>query len=106
MKSDLPSVIKLVAQFLNKETSEEQVQLLCKHLSFETMKSNSAVNFEDRVERIKKFNSDIKDGTFMRSGTVGKYKEELSPETVAKFNEWIKKNVTGTGLEHEYIFQI
>ncbi|KAF2893636.1 hypothetical protein ILUMI_12537 [Ignelater luminosus] len=106
MKSNLPSVIKTVAQFLNKEITEEQIQLLCKHLSFESMKSNPAVNFEELAKKLRKSNMVAKDGTFIRTGIVGKYKEELSPETINKFNEWIKANIRETELENEYIFQI
>ncbi|KAF2889289.1 hypothetical protein ILUMI_16884 [Ignelater luminosus] len=43
---------------------------------------------------------------FPSTGTVGKYKEELSAETITKLNEWIKKNVSGTELENEDIFQV
>ncbi|KAF2888704.1 hypothetical protein ILUMI_17469 [Ignelater luminosus] len=97
---------KAVAQFLNKEMNDEQVQLLCKHLSFESMKSNPGVNLEDYIERMRKFKLIVKDGAFFRTGTVGKYKEELSAETITKLNEWIKKNVSGTELETEDIFQV
>ncbi|KAF2902890.1 hypothetical protein ILUMI_03295 [Ignelater luminosus] len=106
MKADLPSTIKVVAKFLNKEISEEQVHLLCNHLSFQSMKKNPAVNFEDRIARIRSMNLIVKDKAFIRSGTVAKYKEELSPETIAKFDEWIKQNIAGTEVENEYIFHI
>ncbi|KAF2893634.1 hypothetical protein ILUMI_12535 [Ignelater luminosus] len=106
MKSELPSVIKVVAQFLNKELNEHQIQLLCNHLSFQSMKTNPAVNFEERVARIRSMNLVVKDGDFIRAGIVGKYKEELSPELIKQFNEWISKNIQGTELEREYIFHI
>lgn len=106
MKSNLSSVIKNVALFLNKEVNDKQAQMLCKHLSFQSMRSNPALNTEEYVEKLRKHNLVVKDGTFFRSGIVGKYKEELSPETVIKFNKWIKRNVKGTGLENDYIFQI
>lgn len=106
MKADLPAIIKRVAKFLNKEMTEEQVQLLSKHLNFQTMKSNPAVNFEDRIKRIKESNLNVKNGEFMRAGVVGKYKDELSPETIAEFNEWIDKNIRGTELGNDYIFYV
>ncbi|KAF2886676.1 hypothetical protein ILUMI_19497 [Ignelater luminosus] len=106
MKSNLPSVIKTVAQFLDKKINEEQIQLLCKHLSIESMKSNPAANLEEFTGMIRALNLVVKDGTFIRTGVVGKYKEELSPETINKFNEWIKENIRGTELENEDIFKI
>ncbi|KAF2893637.1 hypothetical protein ILUMI_12538 [Ignelater luminosus] len=106
MKANLPSVIRTVAQFLNRTITEEQIQLLCKHLSFESMKSNPAVNFEDLIEKMKKINLMVENEAFIRTGIIGQYKEELSPETIIKFNGWVKENVRGTELENEYIFQI
>ncbi|KAF2892847.1 hypothetical protein ILUMI_13326 [Ignelater luminosus] len=102
MKANLPEVIKKVAKFLEKELEEEQIELLTKHLSFESMKNNRAVNVESFVEKLRERNLCVEDGAFMRSGVVGKYKEELSPETIKKFDEWIKKNVVGTSFEQEY----
>ena len=60
MKRDLPSIIKKVAQFLDKTFSEDQVNelmmiidetrpkvsSLADHLSFKKMKNNAAVNKE------------------------------------------------------------
>ncbi|KOB52376.1 Uncharacterized protein OBRU01_24947, partial [Operophtera brumata] len=42
MKHDLPSVIQRTANFLNKTLSDEQVEKLCDHLSFNNMKTNRA----------------------------------------------------------------
>lgn len=78
MKADLPSVIKRVAKLLEKELAEEQIELLTKHLSFKSMKSNRAVNAEEFVDKLRESNLVVKDGAFIRSGVVGKYKEELN----------------------------
>lgn len=106
MKANLPSVIKKVAKFLEKEITEEQVEILAKHLSFESMKKNDAVNKEGYVNLLKENNLSVKDGAFMRSGSVGKYKEELSDETIKKLDEWSKQNIAGTGFEKEYDFNL
>ncbi|KAF2886189.1 hypothetical protein ILUMI_19984 [Ignelater luminosus] len=106
MKANLPSVIKKVAKFLGKELTEEQIELLTKHLNFQSMRENKAVNKEGYVNQLKENNLSIKDGRFMRSGTVGKYKEELSAETIKKLDEWIKQNVSGTDFEKEYDFSL
>ncbi|KAF2888446.1 hypothetical protein ILUMI_17727 [Ignelater luminosus] len=106
MKANLPAVIKRIAKFLEKKLTEEQIELLTKHLSFESMKNNRAVNFESSLEKLRKSNLMVRDGAFIRSGVVGKYKEELSPETIKRFDEWIKKNVAGTSFEQEYDFNL
>lgn len=102
MKTDLPAVIKKVAQFLDKPLSDEGITALTKHLSFDSMKNNLALNGEIFFEMLRKHNLAPKNGKFLRSGTVGKYKEELSPETVKKLDEWIKENISGTSFEQYY----
>jgi len=61
------------AAFLGKTLSEEQVQNLKDHLSFNKMKENSAVNLEAVIEKApkvdKKNNEDLK---FIRKGQVMK----------------------------------
>jgi len=105
MKEDLSSVIRKVATFMDKTLTNEQVQQLTKHLSFESMKKNDAVNYEKGNELRRKKNLAI-EGKFMRSGTVGKYKEELSSETIEKFDAWIKKNVEDTTFSEEYNYYL
>lgn len=106
MKANLSSVIKKVAQFLEKELTEEQVEILEKHLSFESMKKNDSVNGEEIVGQLRNNNLVNEDGSFIRAGKVGKYKEELSPEIIKEFGAWIKKNIAGTSLENGYIFNV
>jgi len=102
MKKDLAVVIKQVATFLDKQLTDRQIEELLKHLSFESMKNNKAVNVEDLIQLRKKKNLTIGDGSFIRSGTVGKYKEEMSAETIKKFGDWIKKNTEGTSFGEQY----
>ncbi|KAF5300812.1 hypothetical protein FQA39_LY19120 [Lamprigera yunnana] len=45
MKKDLVGVIKTVANYLERDLSEDAIQELSKHLSFDSMKNNSNVNF-------------------------------------------------------------
>ncbi|KAF2886583.1 hypothetical protein ILUMI_19590 [Ignelater luminosus] len=106
MKEDHPAVIRKVARFLGKELTDEQVGILVKHLSFESMKKNNAVNWEDYVQQLKKNNVGNKDDSFIRIGKVGTYKKELSPDTIKEFDAWTKKNITGTSLENEPIFNM
>lgn len=106
MKTALPSVIRQVAEFLEKDLTNAQIELLTKHLSFESMKNNPSVNWEDYIARLRKSNFVVKDGSFIRTGAMGKYKEELSSEMVKKLDEWIKENVAGTSFEQEYNFNL
>ncbi|XP_044738375.1 luciferin sulfotransferase-like [Chrysoperla carnea] len=84
MKSDLRSVIKQVIQFLDKNYSDDEISKLEKHLSFESMKNNPAVNDSHR------FSHD--GGKFLRAGIVGSYKSEMTPELIERFDKWILDN--------------
>jgi hypothetical protein len=50
MKADLSSVVDKVANFLGKSISLVDKPKLLEHLSFDSMKSNKAVNKEDFVQ--------------------------------------------------------
>ncbi|CAH0395136.1 unnamed protein product [Bemisia tabaci] len=99
MKKDLPSVIRKTAAFLGKSFSEEEVSRLAQHLSFESMKANRAVNYEPVVEINKKYNLIEKDGTFMRSGSVGGWKNMMTPQTIDQFDAWSDAKVKGSGFK-------
>ncbi|CAH0554476.1 unnamed protein product [Brassicogethes aeneus] len=100
MKKDLPSVIKTVSAFLEKNLTEEQVHLLTAHLSFESMKNNKAVNYEMIQELNKKYNLTNGEGTFMRSGIVGDHKAHMSESMIKKFDLWTKENTKNTQLNY------
>ncbi|XP_014225888.1 estrogen sulfotransferase, testis isoform-like [Trichogramma pretiosum] len=91
MKKDITSVIKKTAKFLNKDLNDEEIQRLAQHLSFESMKKNPAVNREVNIKWMK--SQSKVDGEFMRSGTVGQWKETMSEEMIEKFDAWIIENL-------------
>lgn len=97
MKMDLPSIVEKVNSFLGKKPlSSEELSKVCAHLSFDSMKANSSVNYKfwEKKEVVSKM-----DGTncnFMRKGKVGSWKEEMSPELAKRFDDWIEKHLNGT----------
>lgn len=99
MKKDLPSVVRRTARFLEKDLSEEQIDTLTNHLSFESMKNNPSVNYELVTDMNKKFNLVDYEGEFMRSGSVGGYKAAMTPEMVDEFNRWIQRNTKHTDFD-------
>ncbi|GLV32780.1 Sulfotransferase 2 [Carabus blaptoides fortunei] len=104
MKKNLPSVIKRVSNFLGKEISITQLNNLTEHLSFQSMKSNPSVNYESIVELNRKFKITDGIGCFMRSGTVGSYKADMTPELIAKFDIWTKGKLKGTDFPYAELF--
>lgn len=81
-----------VADFLEVSYSTEQERALLHHLSFEQMKNNVSVNFEDDIRRMER----AEDVVFIREGKVGNWKKVLSPEFSRLYEEWTKKNLEGT----------
>lgn len=86
------------AQFLGKTLTGEQVETLLKHLSFESMKSNSSVNYENVIEINKKFKLIEGDGQFMRSGKVDQWKGSMSEEYIKLFEDWSINNLKNIKL--------
>ncbi|XP_043497022.1 luciferin sulfotransferase-like [Polistes fuscatus] len=98
MKSDLPSIIKKAATFLNKRITDDEVQILAKHLSFTNMKNNPSVNYEEIIESYKKVKLTVTDGTFIRSGEVNQWKGKLSLDIIEKFDQLTRKMFDPIGL--------
>ncbi|XP_022913175.1 luciferin sulfotransferase-like [Onthophagus taurus] len=87
MSSDLIGVINKVSKFMNKSYSDEAIKELAKHLSFDQMKENRAVNKSDFVK-----NESVK---FIRKGKSDSYKSELDEEMIKKLDDWIEKSTKG-----------
>ncbi|KAB0794482.1 hypothetical protein PPYR_12482 [Photinus pyralis] len=103
MKKDITGVIEKVCHFLGEDPlTEEQLELLRERIDFKFMKNNRAVNYKRFVEAGRKNNPDVTD--FMRSGTVGNYREEMSDELISKFDEWIKRNISNTDFDEDYAY--
>ncbi|KXJ77353.1 hypothetical protein RP20_CCG007779 [Aedes albopictus] len=97
-KSDLKGTLRQVCSFFNKSYSEDQLETLAKHLSFDSLKNNKAVNFSDVTQRtLLESNRTDKladpNYKFMRQGEVEGWKKELDQETIEKFDEWTNSKV-------------
>jgi len=92
MKKDLRSVVLKTAEFLGKTMSDTQLEKLLNHLSFESMKSNPAVNNDEAIGNLNQLLGIQKKTHFIRKGKVDSWKEELSAESVKKLDDWIAKN--------------
>lgn len=99
LKQDLPGVIERVAKFLDKEITQEQIDKLADHLSFESMKNNPAVNYDWLVKLSKLYKPD-KNNSFMRAGQVGGYKAAMSEEMIERFEKWTTEHTKDTGLTY------
>nr|CAD7448559.1 unnamed protein product [Timema bartmani]CAD7457250.1 unnamed protein product [Timema tahoe] len=98
MKKDLPAIIRRTAVFLGKRLSDNQVDSLSHHLSFDSMKKNRSVNYEEVVEINRRFNLIPAEGDFMRAGQVGGWKGKMTEQQVEQFDQWTEEHLDGTGL--------
>ncbi|CAH1980007.1 unnamed protein product [Acanthoscelides obtectus] len=97
MSKDLPGMIRKVANFVERPMSDEKVAKLVKHLSFDTMRKNPAVNNENLIEKCRKDRGLEKSETnHMRQGKTGSHKTEMPPELIEKVERWIEDNTKGT----------
>lgn len=62
------------------------------------MKQNRAVNYEPVIEINKKYNLIEEDGSFMRCGKIGEWKEIMNPDLKDRFEKWEEENLKDSGL--------
>lgn len=56
------------------------------------MKNNPSVNYEDVVGNMRKMHGTVHNSKFMRKGKVGSWKDEMTPEMIAKLDAWTANN--------------
>lgn len=83
---------------MEKDLTEAQIEQLAAHLSFESMKTNPAVNYDWLVKMSNWLTRD--NNSFMRKGKVGGYKEVMTPEMIERFDTWTYENTKDTDLTY------
>ena len=107
MKKNLRAVIRRTASFLEVEVTEEDVLALEKHLSFDSMKRNDAVNKTDltvALHQIYKeaYNCTPPQGDFMRKGKVGDWKEYITGDLLDRFVHWEKHGLSDCDIQFDF----
>ncbi|KAM9305383.1 uncharacterized protein PAF06_013931 [Gastrophryne carolinensis] len=87
--------IRRVMEFLGKDLSEEVVQRIQKHTSFESMKANPMVNFT--IVPISVMDHSI--SPFFRQGKVGSWKDHFLVSQNNLFDQEYEKRMSGSGLK-------
>ncbi|XP_065090899.1 luciferin sulfotransferase-like [Ochlerotatus camptorhynchus] len=99
MKKDLKSAILKVCSFFGKNYSEEQIETLCQHLSFNSMKNNPSVNGQEMVNKILTYSNrahekDNANRKFIRKGEAEGWKSDLTVALAEEIDEWTRTKVT------------
>ncbi|XP_004674152.1 PREDICTED: amine sulfotransferase-like [Condylura cristata] len=90
MKKDLRSSVQKISRFLEKELSEEDLDAVVNQATFENMKTNPLVNHD----AIAKCYIGIRtDGSVLRKGTIGDWKNHLTVEQNERFDRIFQKRM-------------
>ncbi|XP_058454307.1 sulfotransferase 1B1-like [Malaya genurostris] len=101
MKSDLRGCVETVCRFFNRSYDDAALDLLCEHLSFDSMKQNLACNYENKDDH--GWQSKHCDERFIRRGQIDSWNEELSKEMVEDLDRWTRNNVQQENLLNLFI---
>ncbi|GAB0086184.1 sulfotransferase [Sergentomyia squamirostris] len=104
MKKDHPSVIRKTAEFFGKSYTDEEIETLADHLTFDKMSKNESVNLINGMDNIQKMNNIRKKDesyNFIRKGKVGSYRDEMTPELIERFDTWIQERMDKYHLDRE-----
>ncbi|XP_063800875.1 sulfotransferase 1B1-like isoform X2 [Pseudophryne corroboree] len=88
------SEIRKILQFLEVELSDDILEKIAFHTSFEEMKNNDMVNYRT----VHKLLLDQSCTSFMRKGVVGDWKNHFTVAQNEKFDEDYKRQMSGTDL--------
>lgn len=100
MKKDLKTSVKLIAAFLEKSLTEEEIEIISNHCSFKKMSSNSKANYSHWKES----GMANKDQTFMRKGEIGDWKNYFDESANKTMDDWIQKHFGDTDIRFTYEF--
>lgn len=94
LSKDMPSCIKRMAKFLDKEVTDEQVVKLCDHLNIDNFRKNESVNSMWLTRRV----GDPDAESFIRKGKTGGWREHFDEEMTAQAQQWMRENLSDCDL--------
>ncbi|KAK5621883.1 hypothetical protein CRENBAI_003574 [Crenichthys baileyi] len=91
MVQDLPTSIRRISDFLCCNLSEDVIQKIAEHCSFQSMKANTMSNFS----LVPKEYMDSDKSPFLRKGIAGDWKNHLGLEQLVRFVSVINEELKG-----------
>ena len=95
MKNDIHSVIETLCEFLEKPISNELLEKIVQHTSFDQMKKNTMVNYEF----CKTMDQSV--SKFVRKGQIGDWVNYFSDEQSTHVNAQLKEKLQKSGLHFQ-----
>lgn len=93
MKEDLPAALRNISGFVGKDLSDDVIQKISEHCSFEAMKNNPMSNYTSISKKYKAADEDT--SLILRKGVTGDWKSHFTPEQMKHFTSTIKKELDG-----------
>ncbi|XP_047021918.1 sulfotransferase 1C4-like isoform X1 [Helicoverpa zea] len=100
LSRDLPASVRRVAKFFDKQFTDDQIDLLCKHLSIDNFKNNKSVNYD-----VMKVLGILVPGeqSFIRKGKAGGWRDYFDDEMTQQAEKWIEDNLRDTDLRFPHM---
>ncbi|KAG7269537.1 hypothetical protein CRUP_025261, partial [Coryphaenoides rupestris] len=99
MKENPAREIRRIAKFLGHHLSEDIVNNIVQLTTFDAMQKNPMANYSSIPETI--FNRKVSD--FLRKGEVGDWKNHLSPEENAAFEQHYQETMSGCEIPFRFV---
>ena len=89
--------MRVIAEFLGKDLSQETIDRIAGQCSFSEMKRNPATNYTQFAARWKPNSTE-----FIRKGEVGDWKNYFTTQQNEAFDKQYEKRMAGSGLVFEF----
>ncbi|KAF0311073.1 Sulfotransferase 1C3 [Amphibalanus amphitrite] len=91
LHEDRVGAVRRVAEFLDKPLTQEEAEAIARHTEFENMKKNPGCNFKhwEQTRMVKTTD----EGTFMRKGQVGDWRNYFTEEENDAFMKWVNEPI-------------
>ncbi|CAG2106238.1 unnamed protein product [Medioppia subpectinata] len=99
LNTDLPKMIALMANFMGRRLTDETIDRIANHCSFESMKDNKMVNRENFTLRGL---FDMKESRFMRKGQIGTWRDTFTAAQSQMFDAKYEERLHSMGLSIAY----
>ncbi|XP_075859152.1 amine sulfotransferase-like isoform X2 [Microcebus murinus] len=97
MKKDLRSSVLKLSKFLGEDLSEETLNAVVRQATFESMKDDPLANYENALYLY--FGSKLREGHFLRKGTIGDWKSHMTVEQNERFDKIFRKQMKDFPLQ-------
>ncbi|XP_014679401.1 PREDICTED: sulfotransferase 1C4-like [Priapulus caudatus] len=94
MKKDHEGHVRRIGRFLGRELTDEQVEGIVAHTTFDAMKKNDAVSYKRYTD-----NTSI---SFINKGQVGNWVSKFTPEMSERYDREIADKCAAKGLVWKY----